>query len=337
LRILLIQLRRLGDLILTTPAMLALREAFPKAHITLALAGDAEPLLPAIPAIDEALVLKRGAGSFTIARKLRSGQFDCAVDFTQNDRSGWLSFASRAPRRIASAQWKRKRKLRARFYNEFVSCAMKEMHTIDYNLALLEPLGITGASAQPKLEIPQKARDHAGILIRNELRDRPFAIFHPGSTRAEKFWEPERWARVIALARNELHLQPVLSRGNSTLEREHAAEIRWHLTVPIFDFTDRLDLLTLAALIARARFLVTVDSAPMHLASATQTPQVVLFGPTNPFHWRPRTSPAAILFGESRSYDFQRRAPKYPMNRISTESVIDAIRLMHTAPAASAV
>ena len=65
------------------------------------------------------------------------------------------------------------------------------------------------------------------------------------------------------------------------------------------DFSGKTDLLTLAALIARARLLVTVDSAPMHLAAATRTPQVILFGPTNPFHWRPRESPALILQGES--------------------------------------
>ena len=259
MRILLIQLRRLGDLILTTPAILALRHQFPEVRVTLAIAKESEPLLPAIGGIDDSFIVTRGVRDLALSKKLRG--FDCVIDFTQNARSAWMSLASGARQRIASHQWKRKRRLRARFYNEFVPCAMKEMHTIDYNLALLEPLGIAGASAQPKLEIPRKAQDQAGVLIRNELSDRPFAIFHPGSTRAEKFWEPMRWADVIAFAKNQLDLHPVLSSGNSALERKHATEIRSHLTVPIFDFTDRLDLLTLAALIARARFLVTVCKA----------------------------------------------------------------------------
>jgi ADP-heptose:LPS heptosyltransferase len=97
--------------------------------------------------------------------------------------------------------------------------------------------------------------------------------------------------------------------------------------------------LVLAALLEHARLLVTVDSAPMHLASATGTPQVVLFGPTNPFHWRPRKSPAAILFGDSPEplRHFQVPEPKRPMNQISTAAVIDAMRSMLSVPAASAV
>jgi heptosyltransferase III len=337
LKILLIQLRRLGDLILTTPAIVALRKKFPEAHLALAVAHECQALLPAIPAIDETLVFRRGARDLAISGQLRRRHFDCVIDFTQNNRSAWLARISGAKRRIASAQWKSKGKFRVHFYNEFVACAMKDMHTIDYNLALLQPLGILSANDQPSLDLPQGAREQAATIIESEIQNERFALFHPGSTRREKFWEPERWARAIVFARDHLQLQPVLSSGNSLLERAHAAEIRSHLSVPVTDLTGRLDLLTLTALIAEARLLVTVDSAPMHLASATQTAQVVLFGPTNPFHWRPRTTPAAILFGESSRSHFQRRVPRLLMNQISTQSVIDAMRSLHTAPAASAV
>jgi heptosyltransferase III len=337
LRILLIQLRRLGDLILTTPAILALRDRFPEAHLPLLVASDCESLVPAIPAINEVFVCERGIRNVGLAQRLRAISIDCVVDFTQNDRSGWLSLVSAAPRRIGSAQWKRKGRLRARFYNEFVPSAMKDMHTIDYNLALLQPFGIRNAPIEPQLNIPQHFRQPAATFIEQEIANEPFAIFHPGSTRPEKFWEAVRWAKVIAFARNDLQLRPVLSAGNSSLEREHINKIRSHLSVPVIDVAGRSDLLTLAALIARAELLVTVDSAPTHLASATKTPQVVLFGPTNPFHWRPRTSPAVVLFGESSFNNLQSRAPKHAMNQISTERVIDGMRSLHTARAASAV
>src|SRR5204863_8506996 len=119
----------------------------------------------------------------------------------------------------------------------------------------------------------------------------------------------------------------------------HLAAIREKLHIAVLDLSGRVDLLVLAALLEHARLLVTVDSAPMHLASATETPQVVLFGPTNPFHWRPRKSPAAILFGDSPEplQHFQARESKRPMNQISTAAVIDAIRSMLSARAAYAV
>jgi len=246
---------------------------------------------------------------------------------------------SGAPRRIVSDRVKIKSRIRARFYNEFVDCAMKQMHTADYYLALLQPLGISTAANDPMLELPPATEQRASSIIADQIHHQPFAIFHPGSARVEKFWEPERWAEVIGFAANELGLFPVLSGGGTELERAHLTAIREKLRTTLLDLSGQLDLLSLAALIERARLLVTVDSAPMHLASAAGTPQVILFGPTNPFHWRPRKSPAAILFGESPEplHNFQSREAKRPMKQISTAAVINAMRLMVSAPAASAV
>jgi predicted lipopolysaccharide heptosyltransferase III len=339
LKILLIQLRRLGDLILTTPAISALREHLPGAQIALAVSRECESLLPAIHGLQNTFLTKRGLQDLSAWMQIRRAGFDCVVDFTRNDRSAWLTVLSAAPRRIVSDRLKIKSKFRARFYNEFVDCAMKQMHTVDYGLALLRPLGISAAADDPVLDLPAAAKERASAHISDQIRHQPFAVFHPGSARVEKFWEPERWSQIIQFAATELGLIPVLSGGVNNLEREHLAAIREKLQTAVLDLSGQLDLLVLAALLERARLLVTVDSAPMHLASATGTPQVILFGPTNPFHWRPRKSPAAILFGDSPQplRHFQVPEPKRPMNQISTAAVIDAMRSMLSAPAASAV
>lgn len=339
MKILLIQLRRLGDLILTTPAISALREHLPAAQIALAVSGECAPLLPAIQGLRQTFLTKRGVRDLSAWMEIRRAGFDCVVDLTRNDRSAWLTFLSGAPQRIVSGRLKIKSKIRPRFYNEFVDCAMKQMHTADYYLALLQPLGISATANDPLLELPPATEQRASSVIADQICHQPFVIFHPGSARVEKFWEPERWAEIIEFATNELGLSPVLSGGSTELERAHLIAIRKKLHTPVLDLSGQLDLLSLAALIERARLLVTVDSAPMHLGSAAGTPQVILFGPTNPFHWRPRKSPAAILFGESPEplRHFQAREAKRPMKQISTAAVIDAMRLMVSAPAASAV
>ena len=339
MKILLIQLRRLGDLILTTPAISALHEHLPDAQIALAVSHQCESLLPAIPGLQETFLTKRGLQDLSTWMQIRRAGFDCVIDFTRNDRSAWLTILSGAPRRIVSDRLKIKSKFRAGFYNEFVDCAMKQMHTVDYGLALLQPLGISAAANDPVLDLPPAVKERATTILRDQIRNRPFAIFHAGSARAEKFWEPERWSQIIEFAAAELDLFPVLSGGASKLENAHLAAIREKLHIAVLDLSGRVDLLVLAALLEHARLLVTVDSAPMHLASATGTPQVVLFGPTKPFHWRPRKSPAAILFGDSPQplRHFQVPEPKRPMNQISTAAVIDAMRSMLSAPAASAV
>ena len=339
MKILLIQLRRLGDLILTTPAISALREHLRGAQIALAVSSECGSLLPAIQGLQKTFLTTRGLQDLSTWMQIRRADFDCVIDFTRNDRSAWLTILSGAPRRIVSDRLKIKSSFRARFYNEFVDCAMKHMHTIDYGLALLQPLGISAATNDPVLDLPPAAKERAATIVRDQIRDRPFAIFHPGSARAEKFWEPERWGQIIDFATTELGLFPVLSGGANSLECAHLAAVRQKLHSAVFDLSGQLDLLVLAALLEHARLLVTVDSAPMHLASATGTPQVILFGPTNPFHWRPRKSPCAILLGDSPQplHHFQDAEPKRSMNQISTAAVIDAIRSMLSAPAASAV
>ena len=339
MKILLIQLRRLGDLILTTPAISALREHLPGTQIALAVSRECESLLPAIQGLQNTFLTKRGLRDLSTWMQIRRAGFDCVIDFTRNDRSAWLTVLSAAPRRIVSDRLKSKSKFRARFYNEFVDCAMKQMHTVDYGLALLRPLGISAAASDPVLDLPPVAKERASALISDQIRQQPFAVFHPGSARAEKLWEPERWSQIIQFAATELGLFPVLSGGANNLERAHLGAIREKLQTALLDLSGQLDLLVLAALLERARLLVTVDSAPMHLASATGTPQVVLFGPTNPFHWRPRKSPAALLFGDSPEplRHFRVPEPKRPMNQISTAAVIDAMRSMLSVSAASAV
>ena len=339
MKILLIQLRRLGDLILTTPAISAVREHLPGTEISLAVSDECGSLLPAIPGLQQTFLTKRGLSDLSTWLQIAGSRFDCVIDFTRNDRSAWLTILSRASRRIVSDRLKVQSKFRARFYNEFVDCAMKHMHTIDYGLALLRPLGISAAGNGPVLSLPAAAKERAVTIVREQIRNRPFAIFHPGSARAEKFWEPERWRQIIDFAAIELGLFPVLSGGTNELERAHLAAIQEKSHTAVLDLSGQLDLLALAALLEHARLLVTVDSAPMHLASATGTPQVILFGPTNPFHWRPRKSPAAILFGDSPEpvLHFQVPEAKKPMNQISTAAVINAMRSMLSAPAASAV
>ena len=103
------------------------------------------------------------------------------------------------------------------------------------------------------------------------------------------------------------------------------------------DLSGQTNLLTLAALVRKARLLVTVDSAPMHFAAAWDTPQVVLFGPTNPFHWHPRSANALVLLGghDKPVTEFQPKQRALSMNQISTQAVIDAMETLLSAPATS--
>lgn len=328
MKILLLQLKRIGDLILTTPAFAALREKFPDAQITLVVAPGCAPLIPAIPYIDNIYV----AGDWRVFWKIGAGRFDWCIDFTRNDRSAFLATLSGAARRVAI---KRRSKARSLIYNNAVDSSLRLEHTIDVNLALLAPLGIKNPSRKLQLDLPDSARESAADVRAKYNIDSLYVVFHPGSARAEKFWEPSRWAEVIDHAAAKWNCTCVLTGGSDNAELDHFAEIKSRTRASVVDLAGKIDILTLAALFERARMLVTVDTASLHLAAALGTPQVALFGPTNPFHWRPLESAALILQGDSQRplTEFQPKQEPRAMNQISTAAVIDAMESLLSDPA----
>ena len=325
MKILLLQLKRIGDLILTTPAIAALREHFAEAHVTMVVSSECADLVPAISGVDRILMARRNLSDLAAFLAVAGKKFEYCVDFTRNDRSAFLAFLSKARKRIVSNRVRDQSKSRALLYTDFVNVRMRDLHTIDYNLSLLEPLGIRDVSSSLHLGLSQSAHEKADALRRSWNISKSYTVLHPGSARQEKLWDTGRWAQVIERFGRDKGLDLILTSGASKHEQAHVAAIKNE--TKIIDLSGKTDLLTLAALIAGARLLVTVDSAPMHLAAATHTPQVILFGPTNPFHWRPRESPALVLQGKTPEpiTEFSPVQPRLPMSQISTEAVISAM------------
>ena len=335
MNVLLIQLKRIGDLILTVPAIAALRKAFPAASISLVAAHGSRELLPAIPGLDRTFVARGRVSDAPQFFAITKAKFDCCLDFSRTDRSAFLTLLSGAQRRITYDTIRRE-PLRQLSYNEFIPSQVRFIHTIDHHLALLAPLGVHDVLREIRLKLPAVAKTKATEVIAQTGLGNDFVVLHPGSARAEKFWVARRWAEVADQMFDNGQLRCVLTGGKLRMEQEHIARIKAHLRHPVVDLSGKLGLLSLGALLQRARLLVTIDSAPMHLAAAFGTPQVALFGPTNPFHWRPRATPATILQAGNPApvIDFVPKQPPRPMKEISTEQVIDAMQTLLSAPAA---
>ncbi len=339
MNILLIQLKRIGDLILTTPTIAALREKYPRASISLVVSAAVKELLPAITGIDKVFEVRGKTDDALDWIALSLGKFDYCLDFTRNDRSSFLTFLSGARKRITSDHPNLRTKLRARSYNEFVDAPVGDLHTVDYHLGLLRPLGIENASRAIRLRLPDETTAQANALLRTANVGEDFVCFHPGSARSEKFWDAKRWAEVIDHCASETGMSCILSGGRSSIEQAQIASIKAAAKSKPIDLSGKTNLLTLAALVRKARLLVTVDSAPMHFAAAWDTPQVVLFGPTNPFHWHPRSESAIVLLGgiDGPVTEFQPKQRAVAMNQISTKAVIDAMEALLSVPAARAL
>jgi ADP-heptose:LPS heptosyltransferase len=345
MRILALQLKRIGDLVLTTPALAALKK-LPEANVTLAVDQSTASLLPAIPNIDAAIVFGRGRG-WAPWQQVLTGKYDAVYDFTGTDRSAFAAAMSRAGSRTTFA-WVKKKSLRALAYHRFIKSSVREQHTVDHYLDLVSP-NASPLSPGLNLNLPQSAS--------------PYAILHPGTARLEKFWLTDRWADVANHLINFHNFRIILTTGPDEAERVHATAIQSAI-VPIAPWTSPQagnrnpqpsgarqtaeggpqgeagvpsqtaiiespsDLCSFASLLAGAAVVVSVDTAAVHLAAAFHRPQVALFGPTNPFHWRPRHERAAVVSAAQPNEpmtEFTPRMKGAAMELIPSSTVIRAI------------
>ncbi|HET6409061.1 MAG TPA: glycosyltransferase family 9 protein [Chthoniobacteraceae bacterium] len=315
MRILALQLKRIGDLVLTTPALATLK-AILGANLTLAVDQGTAGLLPAIPNIDAAIVFGRGRG-WAPWQQVLTGQYDAVYDFTGTDRSASATALSRADSRT-TFQWVKKKRLRSLAYNCFVESSVRERHTVDHYLDLTTAsVPIQATDGAPRLQVAQETRE-AG----------PYAILHPGTARPEKFWLADRWVELARHLIEKHGLRVIITTGPADLERGHAARIQSAIRKPESAVATPANLCAFATLLAHAAVVVSVDTAAVHLAAAFRRPQIALFGPTNPFHWRPRHDGAVVISAsqaDTPMVDFSPRMKGASMDRIPVSTVIQAI------------
>jgi ADP-heptose:LPS heptosyltransferase len=328
--ILVIQLKRLGDVILTTPALSELRKLYPQAHITLLLDHHSAAVAPAIADVDEVWIHNRNA-SFNLWFDLVRRGFDLCLDFTGNDRSALVTFLSKAAQRVGFS-CVAKRAARSWVYTHLVQSPVREKHTADHYIDLIRFLGGFVSESGVSLRLTDSAGRSAETLLREIGVSGPYVVFHPGSARPEKYWLADRWATVIAHAQTRLRLPCLITGGRDAAEFRHIGDILARSRDPsrVFNLAGKVDFLLTAAIIREGTLFAGVDSAAAHVASAFQRPELVLFGPTNPFHWHPmHASSVVVRAGFWGPLDhFEPRQKGFPMSELSTETVIRGMEMV---------
>lgn len=282
----------LGDAVLTTPALGAVRAAFPHSRITLA----AKPLVAELflhhPDVDEILVYDKdgrhagAAGMLRMAWELRRRDFDAAVLFQNAFDAGLLAFLAGIPDRAGYATDGR-RMLLSRAVP--VTEETLRLHHAEYYLRLIEELGF------PRPENPVLRLRVTGEE-RDAMAERLAALgvakgvkvlgINPGATYGSaKRWFPERFAAVADTLSEEWGASVVLM--GSVPEMPLSAEIEAAMRRRPVNLAGNTTVRELMALLSLCGFLVTNDSGPMHIAAALGVPLVAIFGPTD---WR-TTSP----------------------------------------------
>lgn len=329
-RILVVRLDNLGDVVLVSPALRALRARYPDAHLALLASATGARMAPLLPWVDEVFVLDAlwqqlspdGAdwyGDITAISRLRQARFDAAFIFTSWAQSplpaAYFCHLAGIPVRVGESK---------EFGGATLTTAAEpgpdEEHQALRNLRLLAAAGIPAQGDHLELELPLPAAYSAQRLLRDAGGDplRPYAVVAPGASAGSRRWPAEQFGAVVAGLRR-LGLAPVIVGGSNDHElaatvlatsRERSADplaappapgssipaAGEDLPAPTVDLAGRTSVPEMAALVAGAALVVTNNSGPMHLAEAFGRPMVVAFAGTElESQWEPRHAPARLL------------------------------------------
>lgn len=284
--ILVVCTRRIGDVLLATPAVRSLKQAYPGASIHMLVFAGTEGVLKANPDLDEILTIperpRLGAHLRFLARLWR--RYDLALTLLVGDRPTLYAWIA-GRRRGGMVSTARKQSWKSRLLDVHVPFDDLDTHTVRMNLKLVEALGVP-VHADPAVSWSRADESALEDLIPLDVRNAAYAVLHPYPKFNYKMWHIDGW---IALARwlESKGFRVLLSGGGAHEEVSYCESIRRGSGDGPLNLAGMLSLGQLGALLSGARLYVGPDTVVTHMAAGLGVPTVALFGPSNPVKWGP--------------------------------------------------
>jgi predicted lipopolysaccharide heptosyltransferase III len=298
-RVLVVRLRSIGDAVLSTPSLFALKRFLPNASIDVLLEDWVAPVLDGFAFVDNVLTVVRSSISSRarVAARLRANHYDIVYNLHGGTTATLLTRATGAKHRVGYQDYQY-----ARLHNHLAPSPLAlwnrdKTHSVEQQLALLGWTGVP-VTDRPRTQLTVTAAasaETAQRLARVGFAGKSFAVIHPAAAFDTKQWATENFGRVIAaLATNGLPTIVITGPKETAL----VDALQRKSATPIAALTN-LTLPEVTALLSQARLFVGNDSGIAHIAAAVETPSVVVFGSSNRAHWRPwATRPAEMVFDE---------------------------------------
>ena len=302
-RVLVIRLRSIGDAVLTTPSLVALRRFVPQAQIDVLLEDWVAPVFEGLDVIDRVITIPKENRSARarIARQLRAARYDVVYNLHGGTTATFLTRATGAKHRVGFESYQY-----APLHNHVAPSPLQiwqrpTLHSVEQQLALIGWTGVPVTDRPPtRLAVTESALRSASEKLRAAGfegfdRKESFALIHPTAAFDTKQWATENFARVAEGLRDRKLIPVVVVAPNE----KHVADALHSQTSSGIISVHNLSLPEVTALASRARLFVGNDSGIAHIAAAAGAPCVVVFGSSNRNHWRPwTTKPNEIVFEE---------------------------------------
>jgi ADP-heptose:LPS heptosyltransferase len=277
-KILVIRLRAIGDIVLSTPVLRALRKAFPSVQIHFATYAVNEPLLRHNPNLNRLMLNPPNRSSFIeklgFLRAIRREKYDWVFDLEATPRSAWLTLATGAAQRVGYAF-----RVRKWAFTHAVPKNQVRRYQADVCLSLIRHLGVPDDGLQTEIFLGPQEKDWAlDYFKRPELSQLKWRVgFNPTGAWTSKQWPVRRWRELISLLNGSLGIKPLFfwGPGSEGLVREISQGLEDRMIV-----IPETTLLQAAAFISGLNLLIGSDGTPQHMAQALGIPSLTLFGPS---------------------------------------------------------
>lgn len=308
--ILIIDFGQLGDVVMSLPALRAIREKFPRARLTIAVGKPGAEIINLSGYANETIEVDRVAlrdgfkplsilKVFDIVKDVRRRKFDFVIDLHSFSETNLLGFFSRAPQRLFARRPGRSLDFLANFKPKPpVDRNDPKQHLVDRYLDVLKPLGIKDALRTPKLLVRPEDDRTVDWMLRKAKADAgsPLVGIFPGAGHPGRRWPIEKFSQLADfLIRND-KVRPIVFVGPE--ERHLVAQFR-ALFPPPCVILDKLSIPELAAAQSRLAVLVSNDTGPVHIAAAVGTPVVVLIDLPTPHAYVPLANSQRLILSES--------------------------------------
>jgi lipopolysaccharide heptosyltransferase II len=340
--VLCVRLDTLGDVLMTTPAVRAIKESAPGRRVTLLTSPSGAEAARLVPEVDEVLVYdapwmkatapRAGSGpDLAMVERLRRGRFDAAAIFTVYSQSplpaAFLCHLADIPLRLAHC-----RENPYQLLTDWVpdpDPGPPVRHEVRRQLDLVAAVGCRTADERLSFRVSEGALDRVmRLLCRLGVEpERPWVVVHPGASAPSRRYPPENFAAAAGRLALDAGLQVVFT--GSEGERPLVEQIRAAMGAPSWSLAGRLSLEELGALLVLAPLLIANNTGPVHVAAAVGTPVVDLYALTNPQH-TPWSVPHRVLFHDVPcKYCYKSVCPQGHhdcLRRVPPEAVVAAAR-----------
>lgn len=301
-KILVVRNDNIGDVLCTTPALDALRKAYPKAHIAVLVARYTKDAVEGNPFIDRVYSYQKAkhagfageskwnawVAQVRMIREIRKEKFDLAIGIRSKftPSLGWLAFASGAPVRVGRRPRPKDKSL-AFFFNVFVDEEQKPAHEVERAMNVVRRIGVDVEDKRLNLFVSEEDREAAARFIREHglKQDKKLVCLHlTARPEEDRWWLPENYVKLARHLMGRADVDMVLNWTAKDQELADRVMAGLDVNPPVF-FASGLK--PFAAFVKECDLFITLEGGAMHISAAVGTPTLAIFGATSDVVWRP--------------------------------------------------